>query len=83
MTDFFIIGEGNVERHLTSMAEAVIEALQENYSMKPFHKEGAEGWMVLDYLEVVIHLFVPALRDRYRLEQLWKEGKIVDLEFNE
>lgn len=82
LTDFFIIAEGNVNRHVKAIAQAVIEALKAK-GHEPLHVEGlTDGdWVVIDYLEVVIHLFMPGVRDKYRLEELWHQGKIVDLTF--
>lgn len=81
LTDYFLIAEGNVDKHLKAMALSVIETLKKR-GIKPTHVEGLEqgDWVVLDYLDIVIHLFTPALRDKYRLEELWQEGKIVDLD---
>jgi ribosome-associated protein len=80
ITDFVIIAEGNVDRHVIALGKAVIEAL-EQIGEKPAHLEGLQSgdWVVLDYMEVMVHLFMPGLRDKYRLEDLWKEGKIIDL----
>lgn len=83
LTDYFIIGEGNVDKHVTALAKAVMEALKKE-GESPIHVEGLESgdWVVIDYLEVVIHLFKPGLREKYRLEELWKNGEVVDLTFN-
>ena len=80
LTDYFIIAEGNVDKHVRAIASAIIETLKAEGNA-PLHVEGlADGdWVVIDYLEVVIHLFMPGMRDKYRLEELWREGKIVDL----
>jgi ribosome-associated protein len=80
MTDYFIIAEGNVERHVQALFGAVYDLLQ-TQQRKPLHTEG-EGmgdWAVLDYGDIVIHFFIPDLREKYRLEQLWKEGRVVDV----
>jgi ribosome-associated protein len=81
MTDFFLIAEGAVDRHVRAMAQEVMEAMKEE-GEKPVYSEGLSesDWIVLDYLEIVIHLLVPKMRDKYRLEELWQAGKIVDLE---
>src|ERR1700722_19641955 len=81
MTDFFLIAEGAVDRHVCAMAQMVMGMMKEE-GESPVYTEGlSEGdWVVLDYLEIVIHLFVPKMRDKYRLEELWQTGKIVDLE---
>lgn len=81
MTNFFIIAEGTVERHVKALADTVFDFLLE-MGRKPIHREGGrEGdWVVLDYGDMVIHFFIPEMREKYALEQVWKEGKIVDLQ---
>lgn len=85
MTDFFIIAEGNSDRHVISIGQAILEAVEESTAMKPSHAEGLSSgeWVVIDYLEIVVHLFVPGLRDIYRLDQVWSAGKIVELKLLE
>jgi ribosome-associated protein len=80
LTDYFLIVEGNVDKHVIALAKEIIRKLKEE-GETPLHVEGLDQgeWVVIDYLEVVIHLFKPGLRDKYRLEELWREGKIVDL----
>lgn len=80
MTDYYIIAEGNVERHVRALSLAIEDALKE-HGLRPFHVEGrSEGdWIVLDYVDIVIHLFIPEFREKYALEELWKESKIVDV----
>lgn len=77
MADFFLIAEGNVSRHVSSMGEAILELKKDTPSFVEGLGEGE--WVVIDYLYVVIHLFTPPFRDKYRLEELWHEGKIIDL----
>lgn len=80
LTDFAVIAEGNVDRHVIALATAILQAL-ENIGEKPAHIEGLQtgDWVVLDFLDFMVHLFMPGLRDKYQLEQLWKKGKILDL----
>lgn len=80
ITDFVVIAEGNVDRHVIAIAQAVEEASEE-IGEKPIHVEGLQSgdWAVLDYLNVMVHIFMPGLRDKYQLEHLWKEASIVDL----
>lgn len=84
MTDFFLIAEGTVDRHVKALSGAVLDALDE-VGEKPFRIEGSQNadWIVIDCWRVMVHLFGPGLRDRYQLERLWKEGKVVDLELRE
>ncbi|MFC2049209.1 ribosome silencing factor [Chlamydiota bacterium] len=81
LTDYFLIAEGNVDKHVIGLAKEVVGKLRKEGEI-PLHVEGLDTgeWVVIDYLEVVIHLFKPGLRDKYRLEELWREGKIVDLD---
>ena len=80
MTDYFIIAEGNVERHVQALSRSIHELLQEN-DLKPCHTEGERigDWIVLDYGILIVHLFIPDMREKYALEQVWKAGKVVDI----
>jgi ribosome-associated protein len=63
---------------LDALADAINDKTREKHKMKS-RTEGLPGggWMVLDYGAVVVHLFAPDLRDYYRLEELWGEGKVL------
>ena len=78
--DYIIIAEGNVERHIKAIANEIIEQLKK-LKEKPLHVEGLQDsdWVVVDYLDIIVHLFKPQLRETYALEKLWQEGKIIDL----
>ncbi|MGK5595140.1 MAG: ribosome silencing factor [Parachlamydiaceae bacterium] len=80
-TEYFLIAEGNVERHVIALANAVINQ-QSADGHPPFHVEGLKSgeWVVIDFGHIVVHLFHPDMREKYALEKLWKEGEIVDLD---
>ena len=80
ISDYLIIAEGNVDRHVTSMGKAILEDLKQKGEV-PVHVEGLQSgdWVVIDFSEVVVHIFTPDLRERYKLERLWEQSKIVDL----
>lgn len=80
ITDYILIAEGNVERHVQAMALALQQILDEE-GWAPAYVEGlAEGqWIVIDCWQMMIHLFVPEMRNQYRLERLWEKAKIIDL----
>ena len=63
---------------LQSLADGVVEKIKEKYGING-HIQGrpADGWMVADYGDVVIHLFSPDQRNYYRLEELWERGRIL------
>jgi ribosome-associated protein len=73
--DYFVVCSGDSERQLEAIWEAILDALKERGVM-PLHKEGAEGsgWLLADFGAVVIHIFAPAEREFYQLEQLWKDA---------
>lgn len=78
-TDAFVICTGGSERTLRALADEVERRLQIELGRRPMHLEGdaASGWVLLDYGQVIVHLFSPRLRSYYRLEELWKEGKVL------
>lgn len=80
LTDFIVIAEGYVDKHVIALARAVEKSLQER-GYKPSSIEGLQtgDWVVLDYFHIMVHLFMPGLRDKYHLESLWPEAKIVDV----
>jgi ribosome-associated protein len=80
LTDYLVIAEGNVDRHVKAVGQAVVQACREA-GIAPVHVEGREAgdWVVIDFSNVVVHLFMPGLRDKYSLEKLWGEGSIVDV----
>lgn len=78
--DYVVVAEGSVDRHLKAIADNITEQLGEN-AEPPLYVEGGEasGWLVLDCFDVVVHLFLPDQRDKYRIENLWKKGVVVEL----
>jgi ribosome-associated protein len=80
ITDYLLIANGIVERHVIALAKEIEERLLEE-GESPVHVEGVQNgdWIVLDYFQLLIHLFVPEMRQKYRLERLWGEGKVIDL----
>lgn len=78
--DFLLVAEGNVERHVQSLAREVIEFLKTS-CVDVFHVDGVQhgDWIVIDAGAIVVHLFVSELREKYALEKVWKKGQIVDL----
>lgn len=83
MTDYFLIAEGSVDRHVKALSTAIRNELA-TIGLSPLYLEGEQegDWVVQDYGNIVIHLFVPDLREKYALEDLWKESKIVDVKIN-
>jgi ribosome-associated protein len=75
-TDFFVICSGNTERQTKAIHDAVHLELKDVHGLLPRRTEGNREarWILLDYLDCVLHIFTPEAREYYRLEQLWGEA---------
>lgn len=78
IADYFVICTGANSRQIRAIASAIDEALSK-HGLSAFHHEGAadSGWVLLDYSDVIVHIFGPKERDYYRLERLWSQAKTV------
>src|SRR5690242_13918626 len=72
-TDYFLICTGNTDRQTKAIHDRINEGMKKEHGVLPRRVEGlAEArWILMDYLDVVVHVFTPDTRDYYRLEQLW------------
>ena len=72
LTDFFVIAEGNVEKHVQALSKHTYD-LFEQKGIRPLHIEGesAGDWVVLDAGDVIVHIFRPEIRSFYNLEKIW------------
>ncbi len=77
-TDYFVIVSGTSDAHVRGMANHLVAALAPR-GVAPHHVEGlAQGrWVLLDYVDFVVHVFHPELRDFYQLERLWGDAPVV------
>ena len=75
-TDYFVICSGNTERQTKAIHDAIHQELKDNEGLLPRRSEGEREarWILLDYLDCVVHIFTPEARAYYRLEQLWGEA---------
>lgn len=79
MADYFIIANGTSNTHVRALAEEVEELLAQE-GILPRSIEGkSTGWILLDYGDIVVHVFTPADRDYYSLERLWKDADFEDI----
>jgi ribosome-associated protein len=72
-TDFFVVCSGNTERQAKAIHDGINEGMKKEHGLLPRRVEGATEarWILLDYLDVVVHVFTPETREHYRLEHLW------------
>lgn len=80
VTDFFLVCSGRSTTHITGIAEAIRLELKEA-GARPLHSEGAadSGWILLDYGDVLVHVFLEDTRAYYALERLWGDAPSVPL----
>lgn len=83
ITDYILIAEGNVDRHVSAIARAIVEEMEKRGETL-LYSEGMQtgDWIVLDFGGIMVHLFMPGLREKYSLEKLWGESRLVDLEID-
>jgi ribosome-associated protein len=82
ITDHFLICSGTSDRQVRTIAEEVERRLLDARGLKPYRREGArEGrWVLLDYVDFVVHVFDQQERDYYELERLWSDAPVVPFE---
>ena len=80
VTDYFVICTAANGRRVDAVCDEVEERLRTEAGIKPIGREGLDDaeWALLDYGNIVVHVFQPAQRDYYRLEQLWDEAPTID-----
>lgn len=81
IADYFLIGSGTNERHVRTISEYIEKSLKD-MGIKPYSTEGSSDgrWVVLDYRDVVVHIFLEPLRELYDLESLWLEATRHEIE---
>jgi ribosome-associated protein len=80
-TDYFLVASGTSDMHVRAIAEHIIEELKKE-GVRPSHVEGLRTgrWVLIDYIDFVVHVFHPAARDFYQLERLWGDAPTLALE---
>jgi ribosome-associated protein len=75
-TDAFVIATGNTDRQVKAIHDGILEGMKKDHGITPRRVEGLPEarWILMDYLDVVVHIFQPDAREFYRLEQLWGEA---------
>ncbi|MFP4228392.1 MAG: ribosome silencing factor [Salinivenus sp.] len=77
MADFFVIGSGDSDLQVRAIARGVSDRIEDECGETPWKTEGTDHlrWVVLDYVDVVVHVFLPSRREHYRIERLWGEAE--------
>lgn len=79
-TDFFIICEGDSHTQVKAISDNIYKVLKEEKGVRPFRMEGQQhaNWILVDYFDVIIHIFYREARAFYELEDLWSDAKITE-----
>lgn len=80
IADFFVIATGNSTTHVNAIADGVVEEMREK-GVHVDHKEGKRGgnWILIDYMDVIVHVFTRAEREYYDIERIWSDAEKVEL----
>jgi ribosome-associated protein len=80
-TDYFVICTGRSDRQAKAIHDGIHLGMKTDHGMLPGRVEGVTqgNWILMDYLDVVVHVFTPEMREYYRLEQLWGEAPALSL----
>ena len=84
ITDYFVICQGSSRSQVEAIADSVQFEVKKAIGVNPWHKEGRENseWILLDYFDVVVHIFQPDARNFYQLEKLWADAPREDYKNN-
>ena len=79
--EYFVMATGNVPSHVSALSDAVHEAVKKATGMGPHKVEGYQNaeWILMDYFDVVVHIFLKGKREFYRLDELWSYGEEVSV----
>lgn len=81
IASYFIVCDGSSSVHVDAIADSVEQYVKEQTTEKPYHIEGRRNaqWVLLDYLDVIVHVFQQPVREFYNLEELWADAKREDI----
>ena len=79
LADYFVIGSAVSRRQTKAIVNGIIDKAKEEFDVKPWRVEGEpdSGWVLMDYGDVVVHLFAPEARDYYDLEGFWEDARVI------
>ena len=80
-TDYFAICSGTSDIQVEAISDAVLDELEEKWNVRPWHREGVHqsDWVLLDYVDFVVHIFLDEKRKHFNLERLWIEAPTIEV----
>ena len=81
---YFVVCTGSSNTHVNAIVSAIKKTVSKELKEKPFHTEGNENaeWVLIDYVNVVVHVFQKQIRDYYNIEELWGDAKTTKIASN-
>lgn len=78
VTDYFVIADADSKIHVNSIADSVEEMVEKTTKERAYHSEGRQNgeWILIDYINIVVHVFLKEMREFYNIEGLWGDAKI-------
>ncbi len=85
VTDFFVICHGSSKTQVDALAKEVLDKALVSAGSKPYHKEGFENseWILIDFVDVVVHVFLEQTRKFYQLEKVWADAGLTEHAYDE
>jgi ribosome-associated protein len=82
--DYFIVCSGNSNTQVSAIVNSILKTVSKALNEKPFHTEGLVNaeWVLIDYVNVVVHVFQNQIREYYNLEELWGDAKSIQITSN-
>lgn len=82
LTDYFVICSGNSDTQIKAIADSVEDEVRENSGEKAWKKEGlqARSWIILDFINIVVHVMSREKRDFYNIERMWNDAEVTYIE---
>lgn len=82
LTDYFVICHGTSTAQVEAIADNIPDYVRKKAGIKPWHSEGLQNaeWVLLDYIDVVVHVFLDTSRSFYKIENLWADAEVAYLE---
>ena len=82
--DYFIVCSGNSNTQVSAIVNSVLKTVSKALQEKPFHTEGLDNaeWVLIDYVNVVVHVFQNHIREYYNIEELWGDAKSTQIASN-
>ena len=82
VTDYFVVCDADSRTHVNSIAESVAEVVEKLAKELPYHTEGTQNgeWILIDYINIVAHVFLREMREHYNIEGLWGDAEITEIQ---